>query len=774
MLLAALVTSAASAPRAHALGENRPIHYSATKQLWDRNTNRVELFGEAAVRQPDETLTGDYILLDLTGRTLDARGNCIYITRDTIIYGDEMHFNLDTRTGTIVNGRIANQAFTLAGERINKLSETRFQTHWGEYSTCHDCPQSWTIQAEDVDMEIEGYAYMDNVATRVKDAPAFWLPYLVVPMKTRRQSGLLFPAFRISDDEGVVFVQPYFWAINRSSDMTFGAGVYSAKGVRLEWEGRYVLESGSGAANVWHIQDKKFGPEPSRFAFQVNQLQLLPGGIEERLKLLEFTDNRFLFPGNNEPALSGLRNEPYLGSVLSISKSTDDFSASVSARRYRNFLTPDVDETARQLNFDPRTVQLLPQVALATNERFLFGSPIAVGASLGFSNFTRSAEAFDYDPVSVEGSAFSAGVDPIRKANRFSMVPSAYTTFRPFDRLSVVPSIKYYSYLYQFPDIQSQPIPDLYRGYLQAQLDLSTQFERFYTWDDPKTPKTKHLIRPFLSYSYIPYHFETWSRSGAYTNYHPFVAQSERTAGYRFDDYDIVPLDVSRDNEKYFLPLGNSLAYGFKTQIIRKNVDAPLDGPAGPAYYTTPLEASLGQSLNFRELQKSQGDQRLFSRLYSDLMLHYAKLDAGASYYYYPYAPAYHHAVSTDATYYHERATVDRFLTFERSLSLGYTWDQVECDNEGNCGTSNLRGRLTYSINDWLLPTVAASWSTISHSLSAVSMDTMIQSTSMCWRLGLRISQDAGKWNREFDLSLNITGNGFGGVTEVANTAMSR
>ncbi len=815
-LFAVVMAGWLGAGEAYALNEQRPMHSGGQKQLWDRNTNRVELIGQAYVRQPDESLTADYILLDMTGRTLDARGNCIYITSDTIVYGDEMHFNLDTRTGTIVNGRVSNQAFTLAGERINKLSESRYQTHWGEYSTCRDCPQSWSVQAEDVDMEIDGYAFMDNIATRIKDAPAFWMPYLVVPMKTRRQSGFLFPTFRVSNDEGVVFVQPYFWAINRSADMTFGAGVYSAKGPRLEWEGRYALSNGYGAANVWHLQDKKFTSQPSRFAFRVKQLQSLPAGIEERLNLLEFTDNRYLFPGNNEPALSSLSTEPYLGSELSLTKSTDDFSASISGRRWRNFLTTDPNTQIREVNFDPKTVQVLPQASFATNERFLFGTPIGGGISFGVSRFTRAGGPYDLDP-SVDpaldpcsdadaqagsctkrpgnNTLFIGGTDPLREATRFSIVPSAFTTFRPFDRFSLVPSARFYSFFYKFPEVTAantaaagQPsnaleasrIPDLYRGYLQAQLDLSTQFEKIYKWDDPETPRTKHLIRPYLSYSYIPYHFESWSRSGSYENYHPFVKQTE-TAGYRFDDYDIVPLDVSRENEKYFLPLGNSLAYGFKTQVIRKNrwiseenEDVPYeDSSVEPTYYTTPFEATAGQSLNFRELQKSPQDQRLFSRLYADTIMRFGNFDNNTTYYYYPYALLYHNSVATTTSYYFQRAVIDRFLTFQRSISLGYVWDQVDCTVSGNCGTSNIQTTAIWSINDWLLPTFTASYSTISRQLTNVGLNTLIQSTSLCWRFGFNVTRIADKWNREFDLSLNITGNGFGGVTEVANTAMT-
>lgn len=192
-----------------ALGEGKPIHFSGDKQVWNRKSNLVELFEHAAVSQFGETLTADYIRLDLNSRVLDARGNCVYVASDSVIWGEEMHFNLDTRTGTVIGGRVSNDHFILRGDRINKLGDGRFQTHWGNYSTCWDCAPSWGLLAEDVDMQTEGYAYLSNVTARLKDAPAFWLPYLVVPMKTRRQTGFLFPPFAASGNNGFQIVLPF-------------------------------------------------------------------------------------------------------------------------------------------------------------------------------------------------------------------------------------------------------------------------------------------------------------------------------------------------------------------------------------------------------------------------------------------------------------------------------------------------------------------------------------------------------------------------------------
>ena len=85
-------------------------------------------------------------------------------------------------------------------------------------------------------------------------------------------------------------------------------------------------------------------------------------------------------------------------------------------------------------------------------------------------------------------------------------------------------------------------------------------------------PRIKHLIRPILTYSYIPGSpFLKEDPSN-----HPFLQQiqyatAHNLSGYNFDDYDIVPLDNSPLTSNYFVPLGNSLNLGLTTQWIRRN-----------------------------------------------------------------------------------------------------------------------------------------------------------------------------------------------------------
>ncbi len=790
-IAAALLNAIIGGGLAHAAIENKPIHTSGDKQFWDRKKNIVELYGHASVSQPGETLTADYITMDLNTRVLDAKGNCVYVAAGTVIRGEEMHFNLETRTGTIVTGRVSNERFSLTGERINKLGDNRFQTHWGEYTTCLDCPGTWSLTAEDVDMQIEGYAHMRNVVPKIKDAPAFWMPYLIVPMKTRRQTGLLFPTFSVSQQNGFSLVLPFFWAINDWSDMTITPGHLTSRGEKLDLEGRYILtERSRGDINYYYLRDSTFKDanqtrlNPNRWGLNIIQTQDLPWGIVEKLKLTEISDNDFPFNGGGVPG----NGELYLPTTLSLSKSTPDLSAYVAMRRYRNLINTDPDLVVRKQEFDPRTVQVFPHAGLAFNDKLLFGSPLAAGVSFRFDNFTRSLDAFDNDSTSLVNPisgcsgfgckmpdgfqpSYRAGIDPIRKATRFSVSPSVYVPFRPLDVFSVVPSVKYFGYYYAFPQTSYFSVPPLARGYMLFQTDFAAQLERIYHFDDDfDQPRSKHLIRPVLTYSYIP--AQTISEN---VN-HPFTKQIKYAAeerpdsplpGYYFDSNDLVPLNFSCElGSPCLLPQGNSLAAGFVTQWIRRD-----GSDEGAASYPVIIEATATQSFNFKEYEKAE--PRPLSLFRSTFAVNLERFNYRHEYRFFPYFSGIKQAVSAGVSY-SLISTVHRdIFLFNRAFGIDYDWDQ-HGQTDLSSGTHTATARFVWSISDYILPQVNVTYSVIRHAVQSAGLMVQFQSPSRCWKFTVDLPYSLGvgvAWN--LDLSLNLTGSGFGGVTGVANQVIS-
>lgn len=756
------------------------MHWSGTQTKWDRNAGVVELFGDAMVNQPGETLTADYIRINLETKKLLAKGNAVYVARETILRGDEIDFDMVTRTGLVRQGRLTNGLFLLQAEEIEKLGPFSYRTRAAEYTTCSDCPGSWSFFGEEVELEVEGYAKMKNVTSRVKEAPVFWLPYLIIPVKRNRQTGFLFPRFRILDERnGFMFVLPFFWAINRSADMTISPGRYTKRGKRLEWEGRYALTDRSGAiSNVYYTEDSNSAaPRRHRLATKMSQIQELPGGVEERLSVLESSDN--LYPIDFPEDIRG-KYEPVLSSKLSLSTSQPWYSAYIEARRDRNLL--NFDEKA---GFDPKTVQSVPSVLVTTNDQKIPGIPVVTGLSAGFTNFARSGGPFDADPFSTSSPVFRPGIDPIRSANRMSLLPMMYTVIRPWGLFSMVPSVQYRNYYYTF----GQSMPNLSHGYVHTKFDLSMEWNRIYERDDPEVPRIKHVMRPTLTYSRIPH-----TRRPD----HPFLRQIEYKSGYNFDNYDIVPLGTSPSLVNYFVPQGNSLSYGFMTRLILKRYDKPSaelaeNGKAKRAFgrpmiseepqmlydeaklkpsYERLVEFTGGQTIDFLELRKP-GEERIpLSRFYSNLNFATGGLSSSTDYNFYPnlgrypsmraitqYRPS-PHELKTSLAYTFVNLSRDVFI-FQRSIGLSYTFNRLE----SRTSSADVTG--TFSINDYLTPSASAKFDFLDHDWREIGTSFLFRPPSRCWQVAISKTWSSTGSSVSLDLSLNLTGSSYSGFGEI-------
>jgi lipopolysaccharide assembly outer membrane protein LptD (OstA) len=580
-----------------------------------------------------------------------------------------------------------------------------------------------------------------------------WLPFMVLPVKSKRQSGLLFPKFGVNQVYGAFAVQPYYLALNDWSDMTFGAGIYGNRGARFEWEGRYALTPGSqGSLNLFWTRDTEVDNLYYRYAIKTEIMHELPYGFDAKLRLNEVSDSGY--PVTYSDDVKG-RLEPVLASDLFFSRNDPSVSTVVSFRRIRNLL--QFDPNGHPVSgFDPKTVQESPRITLNSNDQFVFGQSFAAGLEARFNRFSRESGPFDRFTVG------STQVDTIREANRLTLIPNLYTTLNPKPWLAFTPSVQYRSFYYNFNGVY----PNLARGYLLAQADVSFQIERVFQTRDSDV-SYKHTIRPSFTYNNIP----TIQQSST----HPFVeqVQSQARPGQYFDNSDIVPERTTQNLDSYFTPLGNSLTYGLVSQVYRKERTKDGDPKVSRKF-----EAAVNQTLDIKEAKRfiehpENDDRVLLSPLFAHFIYSGESFSANLEYTYYSYLDRYRnaqllsspnpHRLSSTFSWTFVRMLKDGLLRFDRSLALNYTFSKLTSK------VSSLQASGNFSINDYVMPKGSISYNLVTG--NAALLDSMVgvlfQSPSRCWQLDLGVihSIDRGT-GPVINFALNISGNSFGSLDE--------
>lgn len=839
-----------------------PIQWSAPKgqTKWDRKSKVVELFNGAIVRQPGETLTADYVRLDLENKKFVAKGNVVYVlapagSQPTTLAGEELDFDFDSKLGTLKQGRVSVSSsfsrFSVTGSKIEKIGQGHFLIKDGDFTTCVDCPSSWTISGTEIDAEFEEYAFVKNAMVKVNGVPIAWIPYFVFPLKQKRQTGLLAPQFDFNATYGFLFTLPFFWAASPYADVTLYPSYHTKRGYLVATEAKYKINPLSGIAvrtNAFHdpeyLEYGSLVPQTkNRWSLQIEQSQDIPWSIFEKFRFIDVTD---LMLTN----IDRLRWVPTSGPVtlesdLMFSKSTETWTSSIQFQRHRNLLFPDIR------GFDPRTLQVLPRFFAGTFERRLLGpeglgrTRLFGGLSLDAWNFTRGSTFFDCDYYSIarynynsnpanaasplEGSVcnpndpnptYVKGVHPLRKATRFLLNPRIFTTLRPLNRFEIIPSVQYKGLFYNFPS--ESDVKPLFRGYVQGQTEVSTEFEKTYSFepsdpDDgiPYTPDElanntfhiKHLIRPRINYSIIPIDHTNKT--------HPFITQSEinysqaaQLAAYRpiaqsyvFDSYDTVPIDGTEDpasSTNYFEPLGNAISYGLSTFFIR------VDGPIKNRVITAPgafLQATVGQSFNLRALKYK--NLPFATRLNGTLSYGYGPWSYGANYFYYPFRPGTDESSPENQNMFGEPLS-RHVYTLNLSYNFGTTGFGIRSTKleyiRGDIprlaltkGTSTLVPSTSFGITDWLVGSGSASYNFFDTYLSfdpvtktgekipphfnSWNVGLSYISVSDCWQAGVSISDEYNKdmtWSPSF--SVNFTGGsgGFESITQKAGSTFFR
>ncbi len=201
--------------------------------------NTFEAIGNVIVTHGQNSIYGEFVKIDFAKGKADVHGSVRYSGRNVTLYGSHAEYDFFKETIAIKNARIFSDNYVVFGKLLKKIGEKEYVAEDAEYTTCHDCPESWSIAGENVKITLGQYVSIKHAFLKIKGVVMMYLPYIIFPIKTKRESGLLFPKFSFNLEEGVSFQQPFFWAINNSSDMTLTPSIWGVRGPGGEFEYRY-------------------------------------------------------------------------------------------------------------------------------------------------------------------------------------------------------------------------------------------------------------------------------------------------------------------------------------------------------------------------------------------------------------------------------------------------------------------------------------------------------------------------------------------------------
>ncbi len=598
---------------------------------------KIILKNKVQVVYQGQHISCDSAVINTKTKIIEARGHVILISPEASLESEALKLDYSSNTGEIYNGFVKVGQIIFEGERIRKIGPMEFETLQGRYTSCQTCPEAWSISGSKVNAEVGDYAYIKNSVIRIGNLPIMWLPYLVVPLKSERQTGLLFPTYAFSKASGFIYNQSFFWATADNKDITFTAKSYAKRGLKGLINHRYLISPESrGEFDFGFLQDRVFSfskedrlrtigsGSGTEVDYNPNRKLLdrwfgrykhhyeLPYNFYHNLDLNLVSDTLYARDFQDEVTARG---DPALESRMSITKNTDSSHFSIDSSYYQDLLNNNPLETNK------KSVHRFPEINYILSPFRIFDSDLFFNLEANYVNFAR--DSFTYDDLDALGNPidndgqYNKATDLIRTGQRLDVEPGLEYPMTIGDAVKFVPTASYRETRYNFSIGED---PTTYRRYARTGFSLSADMSRIY-------PNIKHVITPEISYTSVP-----WIDQPP----HPFFGTSSDDLRFNqnfkkdqaINDTDLLQFDYQdRLYEK------NLINFALTNKLIRKRVRYT----GGPNDYKQIVTFRLSQAYDFYEAYTNPIKPQPWSEITSLLDIRLNNFETNALTKFYPY-----------------------------------------------------------------------------------------------------------------------------------------
>jgi LPS-assembly protein len=526
--------------------------------------------------------------------TITARGNNVRADwEDDVFEFKEGSFNVNDKTGEVHHGILffKENNLHIRGELIRKSSGDTYKIEDFRLTTCDTETPSWSITGSEINVVKEGYGNIKNAAFRIRNFPVFYLPYMMFPAKTKRQTGLLLPQFGYSSLNGAGIEIPFFWAISGHTDATLYERYMTKRGLMQGLEFRYISDRNSRGEflfdnlldkikvkDLGELDQARISPfeRTNRYRYWLRGRlnQDLSHGVTARMDADIVSDQDYLrefeseFVGIEErPDLRSDFGRPleeryssFRRSALRVSRDGEDYSLQGSGYYYQMF-----DGATGATTYQP-----LAGVFYSFLPTRLLQLPVYFNVAADY-NYTHRDEGIEGRNLSINPEISS----PLRLGNYLILNPS----------LSYTENLETY-------DAPSGTQESVVKNAYQANLSLSTVLERVFAVDSTNATRLKHKITPSLTYEY-----------GKFSN-------------------------VSTNQDQFENPWFDPIAPGSKINraslSIENLLDAAVKNEKGEASYRQWAQFDITQRYDIEELQRqdvSETEKKPWEPLLATLIL---------------------------------------------------------------------------------------------------------------------------------------------------------
>ncbi|NVN90768.1 MAG: LPS-assembly protein LptD [Desulfuromonadales bacterium] len=321
---------------------------TAQRATYNRSTGMLAAYGNVVINKDGDKLQGEWVNLDMN----NGRG--------------EMHKGVAS---------VQNSTIHFTGEKIVRNDDSTLILSETELTTCELPNPSWKFAAEQLNVDLLGYAIGRNIIFYIKDTPVLYIPWIAFPAVREKRTGLLFPKLGQSSKRGFQLDVPLYWVISPSQDATIDVDIETKRGVGLGVDYRYLRKRGSeGNLTGYLIYDYLV----DRWRGQVYQShkEIFSPDMNLRSSINLTTDRAFLVDYGEK---SGDYNRQSNDTIINVLKTWQNYALTANLRYSEDYYAIN----------NNHTVQTLPEIGLSAVRQQLYSTPLFFDLDAAASNFYR-------------------------------------------------------------------------------------------------------------------------------------------------------------------------------------------------------------------------------------------------------------------------------------------------------------------------------------------------------------------------------------------------
>ncbi|MEI7485228.1 MAG: putative LPS assembly protein LptD [Ignavibacteriota bacterium] len=558
------------------------INYSAADSVvFELATNKMYLYNDAEVTYKDLKLNSGIIIVDrgtqileAIGLTVDSAGISKVMQAPLMnqgkdkFEGSKLTYSFRSQRGTISMGYSDADVGYYFGEKIKKVLPDLLFIKNGLYTTSTDkVDPEYYFFSPKMKLIPNDKIIAQSVFLYIEGVPVFWIPFIVLPNKSGRSSGLIVPSYGNDNNYGIYIANAgYFWAINDYTDLAAKATLFSKGRYDFSSRFRYVKKyMYNGEFNAGYSLINKGEPKDvdkitsNQWIVSLNHNQKI-NPTTSLSGNLTFVSGKSYYD-NSTNALPDLLRQNVV-SNLTFSKFWEDSPLSFSANYYRdqNLQTGDLNERLPSVSFNvSETYPFRKDFASSEQKLYEYFSFSYSGSLL--NNRTKVSTVNNGELVSNAGVVNRVGLN---------FTPTfKYFNVRPYFNYTELWYNKYITRSMNTADsVVNTNEVDAFKAvrYFNMGVSLNTKLIGIFTPKIFNVTGIKHTITPSVTYNFTPDFSEP--KWGYYGTFNDVYGRTEKYSYYERGIFGSAP---AGENQSVGFALGNLFEMKTRTNDTTEN-----------------------------------------------------------------------------------------------------------------------------------------------------------------------------------------------------------